>query len=178
VIWYTTGISHLKMVRHIYVDYQCTCERNIEVLSRNRRCRWNSSEYYIFWVCVCSLRYPACTAHAPCYHLWPVRLYHIFPRCLINGAIFGGKKCVLTYSTTFVWNASHCKKNSVRYCGKCRGTAVAQWLRYCAKNRKVAGSIPDGVIGILHWHNPSNRTMALGSTQPLTEMITRSIFWG
>ena len=27
-------------------------------------------------------------------------------------------------------------------------TAVAQWLRYCATNRKVAGSIPDGVIGI------------------------------
>jgi hypothetical protein len=28
------------------------------------------------------------------------------------------------------------------------GTAVAQWLRSCATNRKVAGSIPDGVIGI------------------------------
>ena len=27
------------------------------------------------------------------------------------------------------------------------GTAVAQWLRCCATNRKVAGSIPDGVIG-------------------------------
>jgi hypothetical protein len=28
-----------------------------------------------------------------------------------------------------------------------RGTAVAQWLRYCATNRKVAGSMPDGVLG-------------------------------
>jgi hypothetical protein len=27
---------------------------------------------------------------------------------------------------------------------------VAQWLRYCATNRKVAGSIPDGVIGIFY----------------------------
>jgi hypothetical protein len=27
---------------------------------------------------------------------------------------------------------------------------VAQWLRYCATNRKVGGSIPDGVIGIFH----------------------------
>jgi hypothetical protein len=27
------------------------------------------------------------------------------------------------------------------------GTAVAQWLRCCATNRKVAGSIPDGVSG-------------------------------
>ena len=29
-------------------------------------------------------------------------------------------------------------------------TAVAQWLRCCATNRKVAGSIPAGVIGIFH----------------------------
>ena len=27
------------------------------------------------------------------------------------------------------------------------GTAVAQWLRCCATNRKVAGSIPASVIG-------------------------------
>jgi len=26
------------------------------------------------------------------------------------------------------------------------GTEVAQWLRCCATNRKVAGSIPDGVM--------------------------------
>ena len=31
-----------------------------------------------------------------------------------------------------------------------RGTAVAQWLRCCATNRKIAGSIPAGVIGIFH----------------------------
>ena len=29
-------------------------------------------------------------------------------------------------------------------------TAVAQWLRLCATNRKVAGSIPGVVIGIFH----------------------------
>ena len=58
------------------------------------------------------------------------------------------------------------------------GTAVAQWLRRCAINRKVVGSISDGVIGIFHSHNPSDRTMGLGSTQPLTEMSTRSISWG
>jgi hypothetical protein len=55
---------------------------------------------------------------------------------------------------------------------------VAQWLRYFATNRKVAGSIPDGVTGIFHWPYPSDRTMALGSTQPLTEMSTRSISLG
>ena len=30
------------------------------------------------------------------------------------------------------------------------GTAVAQWLRCCDTIRKVAGSIPAGVIGIFH----------------------------
>jgi len=30
------------------------------------------------------------------------------------------------------------------------GAAVAQWLRCRATNRKVAGSFPDGVIGIFH----------------------------
>ena len=32
------------------------------------------------------------------------------------------------------------------------GTAVAQWLRCCATNLKVAGSIPASVSGIFHWH--------------------------
>jgi len=50
-------------------------------------------------------------------------------------------------------------------------TAVAQWLRCCAANRKVAGSIPNGVNGIFHCHNPFDRTMALGSTHPLTERV-------
>ena len=30
------------------------------------------------------------------------------------------------------------------------GTAVAQWLRRCVTNQKVAGSIPDAVTGIFH----------------------------
>ena len=58
------------------------------------------------------------------------------------------------------------------------GNAVAQWLRCYATNREVAGSIPDAVKGTFHWYNPSDRTMTLWSTQPLTEMSTRSIFWG
>ena len=33
------------------------------------------------------------------------------------------------------------------------------------------------VIEMFHWHNPSSHTMALGSTQPPTEMSTRNIFW-
>jgi hypothetical protein len=55
---------------------------------------------------------------------------------------------------------------------------VAQWLRYCATNQKVAGSIPDDVMEFFIDINPSDRNMALESTQSLTEMSTRSISWG
>ena len=51
-------------------------------------------------------------------------------------------------------------------------------IRHCLTSWKVADSIPDYVIGIFHWHNPSGRTMALGLTQPLIEMSTRNISWG
>ena len=33
-------------------------------------------------------------------------------------------------------------------------------------------------FGIFLWHNPSGRTMALGSNQPLAEMSTRNVSWG
>jgi hypothetical protein len=52
------------------------------------------------------------------------------------------------------------------------------WLRHCATSWKVAGSIPNGFIGIFHWHNPFSRTMTLGLTQSLTEMSTRNISLG
>jgi hypothetical protein len=41
--------------------------------------------------------------------------------------------------------------------------------------RKIAGVIPDKVNGSFNWLNPSSRTMALGSSQPLTEMSTRNL---
>jgi hypothetical protein len=44
-----------------------------------------------------------------------------------------------------------------------------------ATRRKVAGSIPDEVTGCFNWPNPSSRTMALESTQPLTELNTRNL---
>jgi len=44
--------------------------------------------------------------------------------------------------------------------------------------QKVAGSVPSSVIGIFHRHNHSSHTMALGSTQALTEMRTRTTSWG
>jgi len=64
--------------------------------------QWDSNKCRIFWVCVCSLRYPARNAHAPCCHLCPAPLYNIFPHYLINGTIFGkmllNTKCVFWFS--------------------------------------------------------------------------------
>jgi len=40
---------------------------------------------------------------------------------------------------------------------------VMQWrslVRHCAASRKVAGSVPDGVVRIFHWLNPSRPTMS------------------
>jgi hypothetical protein len=38
-------------------------------------------------------------------------------------------------------------------------TRWCSWLSHCAISQKVAGSIPNSVTGIFHWH-PSGRTMA------------------
>jgi hypothetical protein len=55
------------------------------------------------------------------------------------------------------------------------GPAVALWLRRCTNSRTVLGSIPGGVTGFFSDIFPSDRTMALGSTQPLVKMSTRNI---
>jgi len=64
--------------------------------------QWKSNMYYIIWVCICSLSYPACTVHVLYCHLWPVRLYNILTHSLIKGMIFKIKllniKCVFWFS--------------------------------------------------------------------------------
>jgi hypothetical protein len=58
----------------------------------------------MFLLCVCSLRYPACKAHAPCCRLWPAWLYNIFSTLSPKGHGFRKnliehKMCVLIFST-------------------------------------------------------------------------------
>jgi hypothetical protein len=45
---------------------------------------------------------------------------------------------------------------------------------YYATSRKIVGSSPDEV-DFFNLSNPSSHTVALGSTQPLTEMSTRNL---
>jgi hypothetical protein len=60
---------------------------------------------------------------------------------------------------------------------KCNSLSLRwrSWLRHYATSQKVAGSIPDQVIGIFNCPNLSSRTMAMVSTQFLTEMSTRNL---
>jgi len=63
--------------------------------------QWES-KWEMHIVSVCSLSCPACNAHAPYCHLWPVWIYNIFRHYLINGTIFEKKllntKCVFWFS--------------------------------------------------------------------------------
>lgn len=75
-----------------------------------------SSKYYIFWARVYGPPLYPCNSHCPYCHLRHVRLYYIFPRCLINGTIFGLGVGGGSYWTSNVfrfslqlllWNISH-----------------------------------------------------------------------
>ena len=68
------------------------------------------------------------------------------------------QKCYVPYK-----NKSHWNNDTVMNLFIVWGTRWCSWLRHCTTSRKVAGSIPDGVIGPL-W-----------SIQPITEINTRSI---
>ena len=88
--------------------------------------------------------------------------YHVPPHYLINGTIFGGGerllniKCVLISSTNFISKTLIWRRTQ-------RGTIII--LRSRVRFPMVS----------LRNFNPSGRTMALGSTQTLSEMSTRNI---
>jgi hypothetical protein len=53
-------------------------------------------------------------------------------------------------------------------------TRKRSWLRHYATGQKVTGSIPD-VIEFFNSPNPFSCIMALGSTQPLTEISASNL---
>jgi len=59
------------------------------------------NKYYIFWVCVYNLRYPARNALTPYCFQWPVWPYIILPHYLINRTTYG--KIKLLYIKCVFW---------------------------------------------------------------------------
>ena len=126
-----------------------------------------------------------------CLHCVILLLMCIVPFVTLLGTSQLRKKCRLSFNRTYlvVFNVAK-KLNSVTFAAfitslikrmlfKLRITLMGSmlWsvcLRHCSWSSMVAGS-----FGILHWHNPSGRYMALRPAQPLTEMSsTRNISWG
>jgi hypothetical protein len=75
---------------------------------------------------------------------------------------------------SFVWN--RLSRASVLFVTFYKRNADI-WIKwgYYTKSWEVTGSIADEVIGFFNRPNPSSCNMALGSTQPLTGMSTRTL---
>ena len=72
---------------------------------------------------------------------------------------------------TFMWIFDPYRHNS-------EGTRWRRSFSHCAKSRKVAGPIPDGFIRFFIDIILPISLWLWDSTQPLTEMNTRYIYWG
>jgi hypothetical protein len=120
-------------------------------------------------------------------HLWLTSLGSVMPQIAISSTWSRGEK---TEASTGFWIAQFqmlTKRFRYRISTQSydlyhtwheprwweRGSTVVKVLRY-----KSEGSIPNGVKEFLIDINPADHTMALGSTQPLTEMSTGSISLG
>jgi hypothetical protein len=120
-------LSHLQ--KSLILTRPALCvECNIETRSCSHCCSGKPISY-VYWVCVCSLCYPACNVRAPYCHLWAVQLYRIL-QYLIKWYDFQeknvteNKMCVLISSTTSGWEISHSKKKSVGYYLKCMSVCL------------------------------------------------------
>ena len=88
---------------------QCMYKSNVEALSCNKY--HNGKTYsgcgYVFLPHLSSIQNTYTLLYC---HVWPVRLYHIFPHYIINGTIFGivmeHKIWVFIFLTNFSWNIS------------------------------------------------------------------------
>jgi hypothetical protein len=92
--------------------------------------------------------------------------------CITNKTIHFQRQKFFDSKQTYLLSEGRKRQNQYQI------SAVAQLVEALRYKPERRGFIPDGVIGIFPWHNRFGRTMALGSTQPLTEMNTRNISCG
>jgi hypothetical protein len=87
-VWQLVTACH-HIAPDLQQDKQCTYNVTLRRVRVTIVAEEKQYVLHILSVCVCSLKYPACIAHAPYCRLWPAPLYSIFPHYLINGTIFG-----------------------------------------------------------------------------------------
>ena len=66
---------------------------------------------YILLVCVCSIRFTACSAHAAYCYLWLLWLYSIVTHYLVNGMILEGEKHYWKQNVYFDFLYNFCLKH-------------------------------------------------------------------
>jgi hypothetical protein len=106
--WRTVPVTLRKLHAHVMSTREggtrTACNTSIK---QGRQCTYNATTFrrvraptaavekpwvlHNLSVCICSLSYPSCNAHAPYCQLCPAPLYNIFPHYLINGTIFEKK---------------------------------------------------------------------------------------
>jgi hypothetical protein len=118
---------------------------------------WKIKNYYIFWVCICSLRYLGCNARAPYCHLRPARLHEISPLYFINGTIIGKRVNEYNNCFRFLYNYclkySHSKKNWARHDQSCTLASMQNTRYSCPKLMKLEFS-PKIVAKIFKYQIP------------------------
>ena len=80
-------------------DWQCTYSVTMRTFV-GPMLQWKDNKYYRVCVCVCRLRYPACSEHASYCHLWSSRLYYISPHWKVNGTIKKNKSAICLILST------------------------------------------------------------------------------
>ena len=149
------GFQHYRMERRLYFVSSSAFRFTATPCIRCRKLRWtNDGDISRILLYLWDVKMVATS--------WRERYLRLRPSRYFNVHIFwgegeGGLHSTITHHIPPRWRCRTIK-------GHIRG--------------KVAGSIPDGVIGSFYWHNPSCRTTSLVTTQPLTEMSTRNISSG
>jgi hypothetical protein len=59
-------------------------------------------------------------------------------------------KIIIPVLVKYIYHSKYIKRKEKKYTSIFGGRRWRSWLRLCATSRKVAGSIPDGVIEIFH----------------------------
>jgi len=134
-----------------------------------------SNKCYIVWVCVCSLRYPACNAHILSPMACPALQY--FSTLSHRRHCFRKKKEVMEhemcvdFSYNFVWNISHSIKNGTRCDQKCILAFMWSTVYPCQILMKLEFSrqIFEKASNIKFNGNPSCRSRIDGRTEGRAE---------